>query len=269
MNEEVEIWKDVKDHEGLYQISNLGRVRGVDRVVPFVGRGGKPTQRFQKGKILKTSVGTSGYETFHLSGHDQERQTVMMHRLVALHFLPQVEGKDFVNHIDGDKLNNRVENLEWVTKSENTLHAIDNGLLKKSGEDCNLSKLTEQQVKEILALRKFGKKHYFAKDIAPRYNISEKYVQELDYNLNKWTRLKAETSDEELKTIFEEVSKTFEKSILVRTPSKHIVSDIEKEAILERRKNGDRVVDIARDFNRTQKFISWFTLKHLKVDLDD
>lgn len=265
--EEIEIWKDVEGFEGYYQISSMGRVRSLDRQITCIAFG-KVQVRMQRGRVLKGSVCSSGYPIVHLY-QDCERVNVMVHRIVAKHFLDKVDGKDFVNHKDGNKLNNFAENLEWVTKSENTLHAIDNGLLKKSGEDCNLSKLTETQVKEILALRKFGKKLYFAKDIAPRYNISEKYVQELDYNPDKWTRLKADTSDEELELIFKEVSKTFEKSVLVRSPSKNFISDEEKELILERRRNGDRIVDIARDFNRTQKFISWFTLKHLKVESND
>lgn len=264
MNEVVEIWKDIIDYEGFYQISNLGRVRGVDRLIPYIARGGKPTTRLQKGKILKTSVGTSGYETYHMYGASQERQTLMLHRVVAKHFLEQEEGKEFVNHKDGNKLNNIVSNLEWVTKSENTLHALDTGLLLKRGEDCNLSKLTEKEVLEILSLRKYGRGLYTCKHIAARYGISAEYASEIARG-DKWGELKSDLTEEVLLKIYENLTLSW--AVPEKVKRKIPVNDISDELaeqIISRRKNGERVCDIARDLDMTQKFISWYTLKHIR-----
>lgn len=264
MNEEVEIWKDITDYEGFYQISSLGRVRGVDRLIPFIGRGGKATTRLQRGKILKTSIGTSGYETYHMYGESQERQTIMLHRVVAKHFLEYEEGKDFVNHKDGNKLNNVVSNLEWVTKSENTLHALDTGLLLKRGEDCNLSKLTEREVLEILSLRKYGRGLYTCKHISARYGISTKYASELAQG-DKWDTLKSGLTEEILLTIYEDVTASWEvpEKVKRKIPVNDISDELSEQIIL-RRLDGERVCDIARDLNLSQKFVSWYTLKHIR-----
>lgn len=261
-----EVWKDIQGYEGFYQISNIGRVRGVDRIIPFTGRGGMPTTRLQRGKILKTSVGTSGYETYHMYGASQDRETVMLHRVVAKHFLELEDGKDFVNHKDGNKLNNVVSNLEWVTKSENTLHALDTGLLFKRGEDCNFSKLSEKDVLEILSLRMYGRGLYTCKHIAVRYGISTEYASEIARDgSGKWEELKSDLNKEVLLKIYEDITLSWD--VPEKAKRKIPVNDISEELseqIISRRKNGERVCDIARDLDMTQKFISWYTLKHIR-----
>lgn len=81
-------------------------------------------------KPLVTSLSNAGYLQVAL-WKNNKGSTRHVHRLVALHFLPKVDGKEFVNHIDGNKLNNHFSNLEWVTKSENSIHAIETGLVVK------------------------------------------------------------------------------------------------------------------------------------------
>jgi len=118
-----EIWKDISGYEGLYQISNFGRVKSLPRV-----RIGNGTPYITKGKILKNSLGaTGGY--FRVVLCKEHKQTFCyVHRLVADAFIPKIEGKNVVNHINGLKTDNRVENLEWSTIQDNLQHAIDNFL---------------------------------------------------------------------------------------------------------------------------------------------
>jgi hypothetical protein len=121
----MEIWKDVVGYEGYYQVSNLGRVRSLDRVLdkPNILTGG-PTVR--KGKILK-QVENFGYLLVNLCVHDK-RQAHRVHRLVLEAFVPNPENKPQTNHKNGNKKDNRLYNLEWATASENGKHAFENGL---------------------------------------------------------------------------------------------------------------------------------------------
>ena len=109
LNFDNEIWKPVIGFENLYEVSNLGRVKNT------------------RGLILKVHPQNSGYLqiTFTLN---KVRTKFLVHRLVALHFIENTGNKKYVNHIDGNKLNNCVQNLEWVTASENLLHARALGL---------------------------------------------------------------------------------------------------------------------------------------------
>lgn len=113
---ENEIWKDVVDFEGCYQISNIGRLRSMDRIV------GKKSPRFQKGVIIKLCTAKSGYQYLDLHRDNLDFGT-NIHRLVAMAFIPNPKNKPQVNHKNGIRDDNRVENLEWATLSENHLHA--------------------------------------------------------------------------------------------------------------------------------------------------
>lgn len=118
-----EIWKDICFYEGYYQVSNLGNVRSLPRVIKY--RYGH--DRFYPGKVLLTETTKDNYQRVVLS---KEGKTVryMVHRLVALAFIPNKGNKTMVNHIDGNKSNNVATNLEWCTASENMLHADKTGL---------------------------------------------------------------------------------------------------------------------------------------------
>lgn len=258
-----EIWKDIDGFS--YQISNAGRIKSLGRDIPYVdGRTGKLCKRWSRERILKSSVGTSGYPTTHIYTDEPIRHTVMIHRLVAEYFISKIEGKVFVNHIDGNKTNNLASNLEWVTFSENILHAIDTGLLRKRGEDSNFAKLTEQQVKEIISLRKYDPKKYSCKVISGRYHISEKYVSYLASSKStRWSSTIRSLDDDELLIIFTEVSKEWNPDSLTRQGRKYRLTDDESEQILSRRLSGDKIKDIANDFNLPPKFVSWYTRKHL------
>jgi len=107
----IEIWKDIPGYEHLYQVSNYGKVMRL-------AHGNK------REKLLKQSVVTHGYFAVHLFKNKIKKQ-IAVHRIVALTFLDNPERKQQVNHKDGNKQNNNVENLEWVTAYENIHHAID------------------------------------------------------------------------------------------------------------------------------------------------
>ena len=110
-----EIWKDIKGFEGKYQISNLGRVKSLQR-------NGRPE------RILRLNL-IKGYAYTTLSnGSRGNKKKLKVHRLVAEAFIPNPHNKPEVNHIDGDKRNCKVENLEWVTHQENCKHAYETGL---------------------------------------------------------------------------------------------------------------------------------------------
>lgn len=123
-----EIWKDIKGYEDLYQISNLGNVKSLYRIINYTFNG-KPKKRKIYEKILKKSVNRFGYEYVCLS-REYKTHKVKVHRLVAEAFIPNVNNKPQVNHINGVKTDNRVENLEWCNNSENMQHAVKTGLWK-------------------------------------------------------------------------------------------------------------------------------------------
>lgn len=121
-----EEWIDVIGFEGIYKISNYGRLKSLDRVVS----GKNNSKRQIKGKILKPEVTRKGYLRYTLSISRRYFIRKLAHVLVAEHFVPNKANKPQVNHKDGIKSNNYVKNLEWVTCAENIRHGWDNELLK-------------------------------------------------------------------------------------------------------------------------------------------
>ena len=118
-----EIWKDVKGYEGYYSVSNRGRVKSLDRVIDHHGNG--LFTRKRKGIIL-SQVRAQRIFLFDII-IKWGRKKQLVHRVVASTFIQNPENKRTVNHIDGDKSNNNVDNLEWATSVENNKHAYDTG----------------------------------------------------------------------------------------------------------------------------------------------
>lgn len=112
-----EIWKDIKNYEGYYQVSNLGRIKSVDRYINQYN-GYNYSTRIYKGKILKFSIGTRGYLKVVLQ-KERKVKTYNVHRLVAEAFIPNPNNLPQVNHIDENKLNNNINNLEWCSSKYN------------------------------------------------------------------------------------------------------------------------------------------------------
>lgn len=113
----VEIWKDIENYEGYYQVSNKGRVKSLERDISCRGR-----KHTLKMLYLKEDVSDSGYKRVTLSKKSVTKR-FLTHRLVAKAFLENPENKPFINHIDNNPQNNTIKNLEYVTHSENMLHA--------------------------------------------------------------------------------------------------------------------------------------------------
>lgn len=118
------MWKDVKGYEGYYEITETGQIRSKDRIcVDSLGR-----RRFRKGEILKPDINACGYYRVTLA-KDGKRKQRNLHRLIAEHFIPNPNNLPQINHKDGNKLNNDISNLEWVTVAENVIHAYEHGLI--------------------------------------------------------------------------------------------------------------------------------------------
>jgi hypothetical protein len=118
----MEEWKDVVGYEGLYQVSNLGRIKSLPRISKTT-RGAKEFKYLVKGQILTPQKRRHGYLSVFLYGKSQEKgsfEQKSVHRLVAEAFIPNPNGFAEVNHIDEDKQNNKAENLEWITHADNT-----------------------------------------------------------------------------------------------------------------------------------------------------
>ena len=113
----IEEWRDIAGYEGIYQVSNLGRVRSLDKV--------RRNGQHWKGRVLKQLLDGKGYSFVHLYANGKESHVVKrVHRLVAEAFLSNPEGKPEIDHIDADPKNNRIENLRWATHKENMNNPI-------------------------------------------------------------------------------------------------------------------------------------------------
>ena len=145
-----EIWKPITGFSGLYEVSSLGNVRSNDREVGHRW-GGKATKR---GKVLKPRKDKDGYLSVTLCAGGICIQT-KVHRLVAEHFLPPSD-LDEINHKDFNKANNAAENLEWVTRKANQVHARDGGRFSASSNPKRAKKLNLETARQIRASREEG-----------------------------------------------------------------------------------------------------------------
>lgn len=149
-----EVWKDIFGYEGVYQVSNWGRIKALFKIDAL--------GRIKSEKILKpkgTGVNTA-YRGIGLYKNGECKQ-YLVHRLVASAFLPQIEGKDIVNHKDSNPSNNFISNLEWCNQSENVLQAVKNGNHKppqkgKFGSNHNTAKPIVQMDLQGNEIQTFG-----------------------------------------------------------------------------------------------------------------
>ena len=182
-----EIWKDIKNYEGFYQISNLGRVKSLARFKN--GKSGSlvPVKEI----ILKQKINEQGYALVHLR-KNREQSWPTIHRLVAEAFIPNVDNKPTVNHVDCNKMNNTVSNLEWSLHSEQMQHAVENNLLEINGKP-KFSKAFKQSILDY-----FNTNEISIKKLAIHFNISERTAGRIvndGVSPRKTTRVKRSTGE--------------------------------------------------------------------------
>jgi len=156
----------IKDLENHYEVSNLGRVYS-----------------YKYNRFLSMYINNTGYYTTQL-GHNKKTRSFLVHRLIMLAFIPNPENKRTVNHKDGNKLNNSLDNLEWATYKENFKHGIDTQLIIRArGEKIGCAKLTEKDVKEIRY--KFNNnKNIIQAELARQYNVGHATIWRVVNNKN-------------------------------------------------------------------------------------
>lgn len=146
-----EVWVDIDGYENFYQVSSMGRVRSLDRVVMC----GIKTQTLYQ-KIRKQSLDSDGYCVINLF-RDGKAKRHKVHRIVGNHFIYNTKNKPHINHKKGIKTDNRVTELEWATVSENNKHSFNIGLkCGKKGESHWNSKLDKFKVLKIRAFLQLG-----------------------------------------------------------------------------------------------------------------
>jgi hypothetical protein len=165
----IEEWKDIKGYDGVYQISNMGRVKSFHKKQP------KMLKPIYFGDYLGVQLCGNGVKNKHY-----------IHRLVVESFLTNTHEKNQVNHKDGNKINNVLSNLEWCTASENRRHAVDNGLLMVLGEDNPQSKLTETDVVDIINTYNVGV--FSQHEIARAFGIGVMQINRI-VNGKAWTHI--------------------------------------------------------------------------------
>ena len=158
-----ETWKDVPNFDGKYQINNKGDIRHKDRL----------------DKYLKPAKNRKGYLTVGLWGN-HKGNTFRVHRLVAQVFIPNPENKPQINHINGIKTDNRVENLEWVNNSENVRHADKLGLRRcVKGEKHYMCKLSETDIEAIRKSYIFRHPEFGTVALAKKYGVSQQHISNI------------------------------------------------------------------------------------------
>jgi len=165
----TEIWKPVRGYEELYEVSSEGRVRALGRET-FYYMKGTPTLRRVKPHIKKLTPNGRGYltATVHKEGVSKR---IAVHRLVAQAFIPNPGAKDEVNHLDRNKLNNAVTNLEWVTRQQNIAHAVETGF-----------HLNGPTMKELILKEVHDNPDIRTRDIAGKLGVTSTYVSKVRHN---------------------------------------------------------------------------------------
>lgn len=154
-----ELWKDIEGYEGLYQVSNLGRVKSLKRY--------SKNNKNNNDRILKPVLNTKGYLQLALCKNGV-KYNKKLHRLVAQAFIPNPENKPQVNHIDEDKTNNIVSNLEWMTNKENRNHGTA------------IKRMCITNSKPIICYKGDIKEKYASqKEFCLKYNLSSGHVSEV------------------------------------------------------------------------------------------
>jgi hypothetical protein len=179
---EPEVWKDIEDFEGYYQVSNKGRVRSLHGDEPYILK-----------QSIKQKYGGYWYVNMSVDGNQKSCE---VHRLMAIAFIPNPDNKPCVNHIDGNSLNNELSNLEWCTYAENNEHAYRLGLNDKSkfgkhgnharGENHGRAKLSKNQVLQIRSIYEQGFESI--RGLSKAYAVSKTTIERI-LNRDNWSHI--------------------------------------------------------------------------------
>lgn len=165
----MEKWLDIPGFEGLYQASSIGRIKALSRRV-------NSPRGFRTARERVLAVADSGGYDLVMLCKEGVRTNFNVHRLVALAFIPNLESKRDVNHINGKKKDNRVDNLEWATPSENNSHAFKTKLrIPPVGEKAHMSKISDADVEELIQINIMYGLNYTK--TAPHYGVNTDAIQ--------------------------------------------------------------------------------------------
>ena len=197
-----EEWRTIEGFEGLYEVSSLGRVRSLDRVITYVdGR-----KQNCKGKIISQVKNSYGYMKVSLTNNERIRKTFLVHRLVAKAFIVNMENKAEVDHINTIKDDNRVENLRWVTPKENSNNELTKNHKSKSQKGRVFSEESKKKMSEASKGKQLSEEHkkhikesqfkkVYCIELDKVFNSIKEASEELNiYNISDCCRGKAKTS---------------------------------------------------------------------------
>jgi hypothetical protein len=174
----TEEWRDIPHHEGFYQISSLGRVRSLDRAVPWKNANGSEGQHLMKGRLLSFATPHKGYAAVYLYTKEKVRRREEVHALMGRTFLGPLPQDHHVHHKDDDKLNNRLTNLMHI---DHHTH----GHITHRGENCHTAVLVEEEVLQIRWLLAHG---YTQKQLGIMYGVARSTIGEIKRG-KSWTYL--------------------------------------------------------------------------------
>lgn len=165
-----ESWKDIEGYEGMYQVSNTGKVKSVKRTASLR----KIHSRLVIERLRKLAISKDGYIMVYLNKNGSVKGCYV-HRLVGLAFLNNPDAKKEINHIDGNKTNNNITNLEWCTPSENMRHAFSTGLMfPNKGEDNGSCKLKVEDIVEIRKSYETGEFNQY--QLADKFKVTQTQI---------------------------------------------------------------------------------------------
>lgn len=169
---ENEVWKPVQGYEGLYEISNLGRLKSPQKVV----NGKEGRLHTLKERMLNPRVNQTGY--YHTALYKNGKpKWYTVHRMVALSWIDNPENKPHINHKDSNRLNNRVDNLEWCTHGENMKHGFLYGNKTQKGEKNNAAKITREIAEAVRALYAEGNLTQW--QVGERFGLARCHVKDI------------------------------------------------------------------------------------------
>lgn len=169
----MEVWKDIESHKSLYEVSSFGNISSLNY------------NKTKKRKNRPVQIHTNEYSLIRLSKKGITTNH-FVHRLVAQAFIPNPENKPQVNHKNGIRNDNRLDNLEWVTAKENTSHGMKRGTIGPLGELHQNSKVTEKEVLEIRSKYIYGEYGYMR--LGKEYGVSHSTIKDIVLN-RRWTHI--------------------------------------------------------------------------------